>query len=48
MHKRGFRHGAYVETEVTEGTMERFRTEEGRELGHIQIHREDYEPAMIT
>lgn len=47
MHKRGFRHGAYVETEVTEGTMERFRTE-GRELGHIQIHREDYEPAMIT
>lgn len=42
IQKRGFAYGAYVETEVTEGIMKRFRKTEDRELGHIQRHREDY------
>lgn len=46
--KRGFGNGTYIETEVTEGTMVRFRTEKDRELSQIQRRREDYEPIMIT
>lgn len=39
IHKRGFGCGAYFETEVTEGTGKRFRTERSRELGQIQRQR---------
>lgn len=42
IQKRGFAYGAYVETEVTEGIMKRFRKTEDRDLGHIQRYREDY------
>ena len=42
IQKRGFAYGTYVETEVTEGIMKRFRKTEDRELGHIQRYREDY------